>query len=93
MPAPQLRGPAASPEDTSLGPPAARSRLPGRSASVTSQLSLHPSINRRTNPRRCRQSSPSVAVARRNRGAAMVPPGAALLHLPAGKAWLCRWWR
>jgi len=32
-------------------------------------------------------------VARRNRVAAMVPPGAALLHLSAGKAWLCRWWR
>ena len=32
-------------EDTSFGPPRARSRPPGRSASVTSQLSLHPSIN------------------------------------------------
>jgi len=32
-------------------------------------------------------------VARRNRVAAMVPLAAALLHLSAGKALLCRWWR
>ena len=42
-------------EDTSLGQPGASVARPGLSASVTSQLSLHPSINtRRGRPRRCR---------------------------------------
>src|SRR5215472_17854840 len=45
MPAPATAGAGGLYEDTSLGPARSKPCLPGRSASVTSQLSLHPSIN------------------------------------------------
>jgi len=71
----------------------------GLSASVTSQLSLHPSINPTALARGgVAQSSPNVAHPCREPqlgcgGSPVVPLGAAPLHLSAGKVLLCRWWR
>ena len=56
-------------EDTSRTHPGSVLPAPGLSASVTSQLSLHPSINpRRGRPRQVAQSSPNVAQPRPTAG-------------------------
>ena len=61
---------------------------PGLSASVTSQLSLHPSIN--APPR-----SPAAVSLELLRNVAHVlafgAPRCSRLHLPTGNAWPCRW--
>ena len=62
MPTPASAGGGGLYEDTSRTYPGPVLPAPGLSASVTAQLSLHPSINpRRGRPRQVAQSSPNVA--------------------------------